>query len=163
MKDLLARLAEAGSAAEADRMIAEKLRHETGAMLVSVGRYDARAGRLRISHVSGNPDMLDDIRGILGQLPPNLDLRPGASLETMISGPEAVEFLDLRQAFFGQVPEAIVSELERALEIGRAYGLAFRRGRELLGVSLVQMHRGGALDMATLADYARRISAALKS
>jgi hypothetical protein len=162
METLAAALAAARSAAEGQRLLAESLRAMTGALAVSVSQFDPQAGKLRVGHVAAAAEVLESARRVLGQPLQSLDLRPGASLAMILHGPWAVEFGGLREVFFGQVPQQLVQDLELALNLGRAYGLALRHGEELLGAATVFMSRGGGgPGIADLASWARTLSEAL--
>lgn len=160
---LASALGRAGSALDGDRALAEGLLAHTGAVAVSVSRFDPAEGRLRVGHVAAAPQVLALIRQALGQGVESINLRPGASREEILRGPWAVELPGLHALFFGQMPEEVANQMEMSLGCGRLYGLALRSQSEVLGTAVIMMPRGQELPLAPLAAVAEAISAALES
>jgi signal transduction histidine kinase len=154
----------AGSGADIYRIICDRLFEMTGARLVSLGIYDPENQCLRVKKVSTRGLVLPTANRILGVHLARIPFPVNETLYKKFLSVRAEEFEGTHGLMLGALPRSLCQAMDRALDIGYAYGLAYHYNGELLGTSTIWMPRKSPpLPLANLVAFANFAAAAMQS
>ncbi len=163
INEMAIELAVASSTADIYKLICEKLKSITGAVLTGVTSYDSERQELKVEHISTDSRFIIKASKILGQKVKELrvPLEP-RHIEVMLSE-KARRLEGLYELMFGTIPRAVANTLQKILKIGAVYGLALHHGGKIIGTMPILMpQQKPLLSIEMLKAFANLIATSLQ-
>jgi len=163
LNEMAMELAVASSTADVYKLVCEKLKNITGALLTAVTSYHSHGPQLRIEHISANSKLITKASKILGQKVKELriPLEP-CHIEELLSE-KAKRLEGLHELMFGSIPRTLAKILEKTLRIGDVYGLVLHYGGKIMGTMPILMpHQKPPLSIEMLKAFANLVATSLQ-
>lgn len=163
INEMAIELAVASSTADIYKLICEKLKSITGAVLTGVTSYDSERQELKVEHISADSRFVIKASKILGQKVKELrvPLEP-RHIEVMLSE-KARRLEGLYELMFGAIPRAVANTLQKILKIGAVYGLTLHHGGKIIGTMPILMpQQKPLLSIEMLKAFANLVATSLQ-
>ncbi|MDP7423086.1 MAG: PAS domain S-box protein, partial [bacterium] len=130
-------LAETHSTDELRKLIGEKLKEFTGAVMVLVNGYDAEKNELKVEHIAAKRGTIGSAQKVLGSrlkemrfiIPPEVYARMITERVAKLTG--------IYELSFEAIPKKAAGLMEKTLGLGSVYGLALYDDKSLFGTAAV--------------------------
>ncbi|HDQ44919.1 MAG TPA: PAS domain S-box protein [bacterium] len=138
---LALRLSEAEPEGDLPDLIAEEVRHLTGAVAACLSIFDPGNSEIIISHIACDPPAMDIFRRYLGRDPVGMRIPVNPDMRERMLHDVISDLSSLSEASLGVLSEKAASLIQEELGIAHIKGLTLRYGGELIGVSGVFLPR----------------------